>query len=309
MSHKSLALLLAVAEVSETGIDISTDTKKEFSKQAQSILSVNRAQWLEPLNRMVVGPHVATALETLFQTRLLGYIMPELYPVTMRQRHQILVTKDLWYHTKMVTAHAINDLVVRWAALLHDIAKPYTYFEDLLTNEVHFYQHEFLGARLAQVTLAGLQVPYTTRRSIVGLIAMHQRIGDVVSRKNDPPVSMNALRRLTRDCENKFCKIEDLVELFAADCTSGRTDVQERQRAHTKLLREAVAKMREEDAKPRLPKGMGDILMSKYNLSPGPAVGRLMADLNTLLQKGEITPSSSIEEMLTKLEKMTDEDL
>jgi len=307
--HNPLNILEKIVDVSETGKPLSIEIIKDFRGQAQAILSVDRTELLDPLERILVGECVHHALETLFQTRLLGYLMPELYPVTMAQSHQKLASKDLWYHTKMVTAQAKNDTIIRWAALLHDIAKPYTYFEDSHTGEVHFYQHEHMGAMLASSVLSRLQVSFTVRRAVAGLISMHQRIADVVSRKNDPPVSMNALRRLNRDCIKKNCKLEGLIELFAADCTSGREHVRERQRIHAELLREATARMRVEDAKPRLPKGTGDVLMSKYNLSPGPAVGRLMADLNKLLQSGEITDSSSIEEMLAKLEEITDEDI
>lgn len=302
-------MLLKIAVLSEEGGLISDNAKRGFDRRAQFILSVDRTEWLGPLERILTGKYVELALEALFKTRLLGYMMPELYPVTMIQRNQALATKNLWYHTKMVTAQVKNEIVIRWAALLHDIAKPYTYFEDLSTKEVHFYQHERMGAVLTSSLLSRLQVPFTVRRAVTGLVYMHQRIADVVSRKNDPPVSMSALRRLDRDCRKKHCSLEDLVELFAADCTSRKEHIRERQLAHAKLLREAVAEMRIEDAKPRLPKGTGDILMSKYNLSPGPAVGKLMADLNKLLQNGEITTSSSVEEMLKKLEEMADEDI
>jgi putative nucleotidyltransferase with HDIG domain len=302
-------MLMEISSISETGNDISKITKREIHRRAQAILSANKRLWLYELNRILVGSHVALALEVMFQTRLLGYVLPELFPVTMSQRNQTLATKDLWYHIKTVTANTRGDLIVKWAALLHDIAKPQTYFEDKLTKDVHFYQHEYLGAELAESAMKRLKMEPALRRPIKGLVSLHQRIADVVTRKNNPPVSMNALRRLSIDCEDRDCRIEDLVELFAADCTSGRKDIQERQQAHANLLRKAVIKMREEDARPRLPKGTGEILMSKYNLSPGPKVGRLMADLNKLLQDGKITVDSSIEEMLAKLEEITDEDL
>jgi putative nucleotidyltransferase with HDIG domain len=227
----------------------------------------------------------------------------------MSQRHQVVPTKDLWHHTKIVTKNVKGDVTVKWAALLHDIAKPQTHFEDQFTTDVHFHQHEFLGAAIAQSAMKRLNMPFDMRQSIRGLISLHQRIADVVTRRNDPPVSINALRRLTRDCENRSCKVEDLVELFAADCTSVRKNVQERQEAHANLLRTAVCEMRIEDARPKLPKGTGEILMSKYNLSPGPVVGKLMNYLNNLLQDGKITADSSVEEMLISLEEITDEEL
>jgi len=302
-----LQMLEEIRIISESGNRLNEVTKEAIYKRAQSILSVKKFLWFGVLCEILKGGHVALALESLFQTRLMGYVLPELFPITMLPRKQSVATKDLWHHTKTVVSKSKNNIVVRWAALLHDIAKPQTQFEDAAQKDVHFFQHEYLGAEMVDAVAKRLKMPADLHKSVRGLVSLHQRIADVVSRKNDPLVSMNALRRLTKDCENRFCRIEDLVELFAADCSSARADIQERQAVHANLLRQAVKVMKEEDARPKLPKGTGGILMSKYNLSPGPKVGRLMIDLNSLLQAGKITAESSIEEMLVKLEEITDE--
>lgn len=299
--NNPLQMLDEIKTVSESGIDLDEITKRAIYDRAQSILSVKKYLWFKVLSKILMGNYVALALEALLQTRLMGYVLPELFPITLKPPKQNVASKDLWRHTKIVVTQSKRDIVIRWAALLHDIAKPQTQWES--GNDIHFYQHEYLGAELVDSIAKRLKMPTDIYKSVRGLVSLHQRISDIVSRKNDPPVSMNALRRLTRDCEDRYCRIEDLVELFAADCSSGRTDVLERQAAHANLLREAIRTMREEDARPRLPKGTGEILMSRYKLEPGPQVGRLMEDLNRLLQEGEITVESSVEEMLSKLEQ------
>jgi putative nucleotidyltransferase with HDIG domain len=244
---------------------------------------------------------VKPALELLFKTRLLGYLLPEVYPITMTPRNQTSPTKDLWYHTKVVVNKSKSSPRVRWAALLHDIAKPQTFTES--SSGTHFFQHEYLGAEIADGLLKRLKAGAATRHAVRGLIALHQRIGDVVSRRNNPPVSTNALRRLTRDCDERKCRIEDLIELFAADCSSGRKEVVERQRVHANLLRKALKDMRAEDLRPKLPKGIGERLMKHFNLKPGPEVGKLKQKLDTMLVSGKINPGMTAEQMCKLLEE------
>jgi len=223
-----------------------------------------------------------------------------LFPITM-QDNGSLPSKDLWAHTKKVVGNSKPRLNLRWAALLHDIAKPQTRFED--RKEVHFFQHEYLGAEIVKGLTKRLKMANELSNNIIGLVAMHQRIGDIVSRKNDPPVSKNALRRLVRDCEEKNCSVDDLVDLFAADCSSKRKNIQERQKAHAELLRTALDNMREEDLRPKLPKGIGEKIMEKFDLPPGPKVGEIKNKLDQMLLDGKITSDMAIEEMFSKVEK------
>jgi poly(A) polymerase len=298
-SEDPLRMLRAIRFVSTLGFRIDEKTKNSIEAYAQSILITSKERWFEELTKLLIGSNVKPALELLFKTRLLGYVLPELYPITMIPRNQQIPTKDLWYHTKVVVNKSKATPKVRWAALLHDIAKPQTISES--SDGTHFFQHEYLGAEIAGELLKRIRAGASFRRSVCGLIALHQRIGDVVSRRNDPPVSTNALRRLARDCEDRQCKLDDLIELFAADCSSGRKEVVARQKAHADLLRKALKEMKEEDLKPRLPKGMGTYLMEHFNLPPGPEVGKLKQRLDLMLLSGEIDINMSVEQMVKLL--------
>jgi len=295
-----LRMLRAIRFVSVLGFRLDEKTKTSIQMYAHSILITHKERWLDELTKLLVGDNVKPALELLFKTRLLGYLLPEVYPITMYQRNQTTITKDLWYHTKVVVNKSKPTPIVRWAALLHDIAKPQTI---ICNKDTHFLHHEYLGAEMADVVLQRLKVGTTMKCAVRGIIMFHQRVGDVVSRRNDPPVSVSALRRLTRDCDNNKCKVEDLVELFAADCSSGRKDVVERQQAHSDLLRKALKEMREEDLKPRLPKGIGDSLMKHFDLEPGPEVGRMKKRLDAMLVSGKIEKDMTHEQMFELLIK------
>jgi len=301
-SEDPFRMLRAIRFVSTLGFRLEERTKDNIEAYAHSILITSKERWFNELTKLLLGDNVKPALELLFKTRLLGYLLPEVYPITMTPRTQTSLTKDLWYHTKIVVSKSQLTLMVRWAALLHDIAKPQTMIE--LTEGTHFFQHEYLGAELADATLIRIRAGFEIRQSVRGLVSLHQRIGDTVSRGNDPPVSINALRRLARDCDVRKCNIEDLVELFAADCSSGRKDVVERQQVHADLLRQALKKMREEDLRPRLPKGIGEALMAHFNLKPGPEVGELKKRLDDMLLSGTIISQTPFDKMFKLLEEL-----
>lgn len=316
-----LRMLRAVRFASQLGFKVDGKTKKAIHTSAQAILSVSRERWLEEMNKLLLGAYVGAGLELLKQTRLLGYVLPEVFPIVMSQEGE-LPSKYLWHHTKVVVTKSKPEIIVRWAALLHDIAKPQTRQEIIVSKtgvkiketsdpkalaekmggEVHFYGHEQLGAELVDSIGRRLHMSNDMRQSIKGLVALHQRVGDCVSRKNDPPVSASALRRVARDCEDLHCRVEDLIELFAADSSSARADVKERQAAHAELLREAVGKMREEELRPKLPSGIGLEIMKRFALKPGPQVGELKQKLDDWLVSGEIDLEMSMKEMLDRLE-------
>jgi hypothetical protein len=91
--------------------------------------------------------------------------------------------------------------------------------------------------------------------------------------------------------------------LFAADCSSGRKDVVERQRVHANLLRKALKDMKAEDLRPKLPKGIGERLMRHFNLKPGPKVGKLKQKLDSMLVSGKIKSNMTPEQMFKILEE------
>ena len=293
-----LRMLRAVRFVSQLGFNLNKSARDTIQSFTHAIMFISRERWLEEMNKLLLGQYVDRALELFYQTRLMNYIIPEMFPITIRKFGSI-PSKDLWVHTKIVVKNSEPRVNLRWAALLHDIAKPQTRCED--NNEVHFFQHELLGSEMAYSITKKLKMSNEMSSAVVGLISLHQRIGDVVSRKNDPPVSKSALRRVVRECEDKKCSIDDLIDLFAADCSSRNKHTQERQAAHVKLLKEALIEMREEDLRPKLPKGIGEEIMKRYSLSPGPEVGVIKNRLDQMLLDGIINSNMSLDEMFSIL--------
>ena len=119
-----------------------------------------------------------------------------------------------------------------------------------------------------------------------------------MSRRYTPPVSISALRRVIRECEVWGCDINNLVSLFEADCSSRRPETLERQAAHAGLLRKALEEIKKEDSKPKLPSGIGTLIMEKLDLREGAEVGKVKKILDEYLLEGKITPNMTMEEMI-----------
>ena len=297
-----LRMLRAVRFVSKLGFPIGEQTHNAIYKYAQAIMTVSRERWLDELTKLLVGKHVGLALEWLRITRLFGYVLPEVFPIMLVPPGNPLRSKDLWTHTVLVVDKVRNDPLVRWAALLHDIAKPQTRYEEG-TSTVHFFQHQMLGAELVHSLGKRLKMSNEFLRALKGLVSMHHQIADVVSTRNDPPVSVSALRKVIRNCEEFGCDIEDLIELFGNDQSSLRPEAIEKKRIHAELLRAALRDLKEEELKPRLPKGIGEEIMVRYNLKPGPEVGMLRKKLDQMLLEGLIAPGDAMDDVFRKLEE------
>ena len=298
-----LRMLRAVRFVSQLGFNVNSKTRDVINTFAHAIMSISRERWQSEMNKLLMGRCVSKSLELLLQTRLLGYIIPEVFALTLPFESKIH-SKNLWKHTKMVVENSILELDVRWAALLHDIAKPQTRMEDEGNSVIHFFQHEYVGSEMAESTCRRLRMSSGQKKSICGLIAMHHKIGDIVSRRYDPPVSSSGLRRIARECEERGCDLNNLIALFAADCTSKKEAVQERQSAHVELLKKAVSKMIIENARPKLPKGIGHAIMKKYDLSPGPEVKKIKDVLDEMLLDGKINSEMDVGRIFEEYEKL-----
>lgn len=290
-----LRMLRAVRFCSQLDFNMDTKTLSAVEEYAQAIMTVSRERWFDEMSKLLLGD-VRKGFTLLYNSRLLGYLLPEVYAMTLNDPQAKITSKNLSRHTMLVAAGTPSRLTLRWASLLHDIGKPYTRFED--GHEVHFWQHEHLGAEMVEGIARRYRMSNKLRRSIKGLVAMHQRVGDVVSRRYDPPVSENALRRLIRECDDRGCDIDDLIDLFAADCTSTRPHVLERHSAHSKLLKEALADIREKDSRPKLPKGLGNAIMDRFHLEPGAKVGEIKKILEELLFEGKINPDMTSEQIV-----------
>lgn len=300
-SEDPLRMLRAARFVSKFGFTLEIRTEKAIRDLGNSILAVSRERWLEEMDKLLVGAHAEEAVELLAKTRLLWFLIPELLAVWQASQLPTKAHKDLWFHIKTVITRVPARTDVRWAALLHDVAKPQT--EGHKDGKIHFLGHDALGAEMSNSIARRFKMPNERRRAIRGLIFLHQRVSAAM--EDSSQVNMRVLRRLARECEERNCRVEDLIDLFGADCSSAKPAKRNLVAAQHTALVEALGQMREEDLRPRLPAGIGNAIMERFGLKPGPEVGILRQRLDQWLVEGEIAPGDSMESMLDRLGRET----
>jgi len=296
-SEDPLRMLRAARFVSRFGFSLEKRTEQAIRELGNSILIVSRERWLEEMDKLLVGRDAERAIELLARTRLLWFLLPELLAVWQASQLPTKSHKDLWFHIKTVIAKVPGRPDVRWAALLHDIAKPQT--EGYKDGKIHFLGHDALGAEMANNIARRFKMANERRRAIRGLIFLHQRVSAAM--EDISQVNMRVLRRLARECDERDCRIEDLIDLFGADCSSAKPARRNLVAEQHAALVAALGQMREEDLRPRLPAGIGNAIMERFGLQPGPEVGKLRQQLDEWLVEGKIDSSDSIESMLLKL--------
>lgn len=281
-----LRLLRAARFVSQLGFRLDWETEAAMTRQAASLGRISRERILAELTSLLVGQYVDHGLDVLRRTGLLSIALPELEPLVQEADADLTARfgreKDLWDHTVRVVRQAPARPAVRWAALLHDAAKPMTRVLDV-TGEVHFYGHERIGADLALRLLSRLNADKTLRSTVQLLVAMHGRPAAY-----DESWTDSAVRRLALDAGHAWT---DLLDLAAADVTSGRE--QKRNIAATRVagLSERFDRLQAEAALDRLESPLdGNDLMKLFHLPPGPWIKRIKERLRDLVIEGQIDP-------------------
>jgi poly(A) polymerase len=281
-----LRLLRAARFVSQLGFRLDWQTEQAMARHASSLARISRERILAEMTRLLVGPFVDHGLDALRRTGLLIVAAPELGPLVSEAESDLSGRfgreKDLWDHTVRVVRQSPARPAVRWAAFLHDAAKPLTRGVDL-DGETHFYGHERVGGQLAQQLLSRLNADKALRSSVRTLVELHGRPAAYDASWTD-----SAVRRLALEAGAVW---QDLLDLAAADVTSAR----ERKRAEAAVrvagLREHFARLQEEAELATLESPLdGNDLMRMFARPPGPWIGRVKDHLRELVIDGELAP-------------------
>jgi poly(A) polymerase len=173
-------------------------------------------------------------------------------------------------------------LALRWAALLHDAAKPQTRGIDA-AGEVHFFGHEREGAELARRLLSRLKADRGTTTRVARLVELHLRPATY-----EPDWTDSAVRRLMLEAGDV---LDDLLDLVAADVTSAREHKQRAAAARVAGLRAHIARLEAEHALAELKSPLdGDVLMAMFDRPPGRWIAAIKDHLRELVIDGELAP-------------------
>lgn len=232
-----------------------------------SIVSAERIR--EELSKLLVAPAPGAALGLVVTTGLADQFLPELPRLAMEQdpfHHH----KDVLAHTLAVVDKARPDLVLRLAALFHDVGKPDT--REFGPGGVSFHHHEVVGARLTRQRLRALRYPKDVVEDVSKLVYLHLRPHTLKLGWTD-----SAVRRYVRDAGHLLDRLNELVR---CDVTTANKRREAEIKTRIDELEQRIAELsaREELARLRPPLD-GNEVMAYLGLSPGPAVGEIMTIL------------------------------
>jgi len=279
-----LRLLRAARFVGQLGFVVEPQTKAAMIDVAPELDRISRERIYAELTRLLTGPYASHGLKVLLDTGLLTVAMPELAPLAAEAEVERTIhrEKDLWEHTLRVVDKSPPRPIVRWAALLHDAAKPLTR-SVTADGQIHFFGHERVGAELAASLLRRLTADKATIAAVARIVELHLRPAAY-----DVDWTDSAVRRLVLEAGDV---LEDLLDLTASDITSAN----ERKVKHAQRLmislRQRIAALEAETAMADLQSPLdGNELMAMFAMPPGRWIADVKDHLRELVIDGELAP-------------------
>ncbi len=260
-----LRLLRAIRFATTLDFDIEPATAAAIRAQATQLQMISRERVADEMNKILLAERPSRGLRLLVDYDLMRSIVPEAMAMAELRRGSGRRHKDIFEHVLQVVDKSPPTLELRWAAFLHDIAKPATIsFRD---GQVHFFGHEVVGAQWSREILSRLRFERNAVDRISNLVAQHMRI-NTYSDWSD-----GAVRRFMREAGDQ---LEDLFALSRADITSHRFERVQAVLATVDALEQRCRDLaaQAEIAKMHSPLD-GHELMSMFGRGPGPWLGKV----------------------------------
>jgi poly(A) polymerase len=279
-----LRMLRAVRFACQLNFDIEADTFGAIIDQAERLKIVSQERITDEMNKIIACQVPSYGLKLLFHSALLKQFFPELVALHGVEYVGNNAHKDNFFHTLQVldnVAKVSGDLWLRWAAILHDIAKPATKRYDPAHGWT-FHGHEDKGSRMVPGIFRRLKLPMNENMTKVQkLVRLHLR--PIPLAKN---VTDSAVRRLLFDAGDD---IEALMILCRADVTSKNTEKVSRFLKNFDRVEEKMAEVEQKDhVRNFQPPVSGDEIMKLFNIPPGRIIGEMKEVIKEAIMDGQI---------------------
>jgi poly(A) polymerase len=299
-SDDPLRILRAARFAARLGFTVNADVQRAMGEMASRLSIVSTERITDELSKLMLTLTPETGLDLMVRTGVAQVVLPELPALRMEvdehHRH-----KDVYTHSLIVLRQAIDlepsyglgpDLVLRLAAILHDIGKPRT--RTLLPGgKVAFHHHEVVGAKMTRKRLTELRFPKDVIDQVSKLVELHLRFHGY----GDGEWTDSAVRRYVRDAGPLLTRLHALTR---ADCTTRNARKAARLAATYDALEARIEVLREQEELDKIrPDLDGQEIMQVLGLKPGPLVGKAWNYLlEVRLEQGSIGKERATQELL-----------